>query len=318
MNSMISIIVAVYNIERYLPQCLDSIATQTFKDWECIVVDDGSTDGSGRICDEWASRDKRFKVIHQANKGLSCARNTGIEAATGKYIAFVDGDDYLHPRMYELLVQAAEEHDCELVMTRGRSINEDDLKVYEINGSPTTSILSEDEMVKFSFMPHLDVNFFMGYAWNKLYRKSLIGTERYRDVVCEDMDLNLRLYPQCNHAVLVNAEAYYYRHRGGSISHSPEFLLDAIPTKAQFFVEHVEGRGYDCEATILRYLFRRICFIKQEWLNTTKQSLAFERAADAYRLIKHRLKDLGLVKSLYLRIAYNYPWFHRLVLKVKK
>ncbi len=90
----ISIIVPVYKVERYLLKCLDSILAQTFEDWECLLVDDGSPDGSGRICDEYAAKDARFKVIHKQNEGVGAARNTGLEHASGQYVAFVDSDDF--------------------------------------------------------------------------------------------------------------------------------------------------------------------------------------------------------------------------------
>ena len=101
--SKISVIVPVYNVEQYLPQCLDSIINQTYKNLEIICVDDGSPDNSGKILDEYAKKDKRIKVIHQENQGVSVARNTGLDNATGKYIGFVDPDDWIEADYYETL-----------------------------------------------------------------------------------------------------------------------------------------------------------------------------------------------------------------------
>lgn len=103
----ISIVVPVYNVESYLKRCLDSIQNQTFQAWECILIDDGSKDNSGKICDDYSIRDKRFRVIHQNNKGVSSARNAGLENAKGKYIGFVDSDDWIEPNMYEYLYNDA-------------------------------------------------------------------------------------------------------------------------------------------------------------------------------------------------------------------
>ena len=101
---MISVIVPVYNVEPYLRKCLDSILAQTYRNLEILVIDDGSTDGSGRICDEYAGRDERIKVFHTENHGLSCARNLGLDNANGEWIGFVDSDDWIEPDMYEVLL----------------------------------------------------------------------------------------------------------------------------------------------------------------------------------------------------------------------
>lgn len=116
MKPVISVTVPVYNVEKYLRKCLDSLANQTLHDVEFILVDDGSTDGSGDICDEYAARDRRFKVIHQVNGGLSSARQTGLEAATGKYIIVCDSDDWTESDMYERLYTKAEETGADIVV----------------------------------------------------------------------------------------------------------------------------------------------------------------------------------------------------------
>lgn len=124
---LISIIVPVYKAEKYLPDCLDSILAQTFRDFELILVNDGSPDNSGRICDEYASKDNRINVIHKINGGASTARNTGVEAAHGKYIGWVDADDRIAPDMYATLFRLAESYkadiaDCQYYMVKGNII----------------------------------------------------------------------------------------------------------------------------------------------------------------------------------------------------
>jgi len=115
---MISIAMATYNGEKYLARCLDSIVAQTFSDWECILVDDGSCDNSGKICDEYAVKDTRFCVIHQQNAGVSVARNAGLKAAKGEWIAFVDSDDWIDPNTYEVAVKTAFDNGADLVQWR--------------------------------------------------------------------------------------------------------------------------------------------------------------------------------------------------------
>ena len=113
---MISVIVPVYNVESYLARCVDSILTQTYQNLEVILVDDGSKDNSGVICDDYARRDSRVNVIHKENGGLSSARNAGIEAAGGEYLAFVDSDDWIEPDAYERLLSAMQKHAAKLVV----------------------------------------------------------------------------------------------------------------------------------------------------------------------------------------------------------
>lgn len=106
MNPLISVIVPVYRVEPFLPRCLDSLRNQTYRNLEILLVDDGSPDNCGKICDEYAEKDHRFRVIHKENGGLSSARNAGLDAATGEFIGFVDSDDWIAPQMYETLLSA--------------------------------------------------------------------------------------------------------------------------------------------------------------------------------------------------------------------
>ena len=115
MGLMISIVVPVYNVEKYLSQCLDSILTQTYKNLEIILVDDGSTDKSGSICDSYKKKDPRIVVIHKENGGLSDARNAGVAICKGDFISFVDSDDYLSPYFYEILMGVAQKRNCDIV-----------------------------------------------------------------------------------------------------------------------------------------------------------------------------------------------------------
>ena len=120
-DSLISIIVPVYNVESYLPYCLESISNQTYTHFEAILVDDGSTDTSGVICDDYCKKDTRFTVIHQENQWLSGARNTGLSAAKGDFFCFVDSDDYIHPRYLEVLYNALEQTGCDVAMVGRKS-----------------------------------------------------------------------------------------------------------------------------------------------------------------------------------------------------
>lgn len=112
----VSIIVPVYKVEPYLNKCVDSILAQTFTDFECILVDDGSPDSCGKICDEYVQKDSRVKVIHQENQGLSAARNSGLDMASGAWIVFVDSDDWIEPDAVEVLYRAALQNDADMAV----------------------------------------------------------------------------------------------------------------------------------------------------------------------------------------------------------
>lgn len=133
----LSIIVPVYNVEPYLRRCVDSILNQTFSDFELILVDDGSPDSCGAICDDYAARDRRIKVIHKANGGVSYARNEGLDIAQGEYIGFVDSDDYIHPKMYEILVGVIEREQVDLVQCGYQRVCPEETTTYfPIDGFP--------------------------------------------------------------------------------------------------------------------------------------------------------------------------------------
>ncbi|MGN0724243.1 MAG: glycosyltransferase family 2 protein [Treponema sp.] len=160
-NPKISIIVPVYNVEKYIRRCLDSIAAQTFTDWECICVDDGTPDASGKICDEYAQKDSRFVVIHKENGGVSSARNVGLDAAKGEWICFVDSDDWVEKEMLEVLYKASIENNAEVVVSG--------LRITDKHGNyqeflPSAGWLS---------MPR-DFQSYFNAPWGKLYRKTII------------------------------------------------------------------------------------------------------------------------------------------------
>ena len=132
------------------------------------------------------------------------------------------------------------------------------------------------------------------------------------------MDFNLRLFPKCNDIIVVNAKAYHYRIRKDSISTSPDFLLDAILGKCRYYLDYIEERDFECENAIIWYLFKRIIFIKSHWLNDDNQNIAFTKIDYAYHLIKQKLHLLGLIRSLYIKVAYKWPLLHKIVLGMRR
>ncbi|MBO4674921.1 MAG: glycosyltransferase [Elusimicrobiaceae bacterium] len=175
-SPLISIIVPIYNVEKYLSQCLDSIVAQTYQNLEIILVDDGSPDNCGKICDEYAAKDSRIKIIHQVNAGLSAARNAGLEIAMGEYIGFVDSDDYIESDMYEYLYGLIKRDNAAMAMC---AICQDEGFV-------------DDRQCKFPYLliPTLEIFQFSNWppVWNKLYRRDFISTLRFNTTVSNGED----------------------------------------------------------------------------------------------------------------------------------
>ena len=234
-EELISVIVPVYKVEAYLNKCIDSIISQTYKNLEIILVDDGSPDNCPKICDEYAKKDKRIKVIHKKNGGLSDARNNGLRIATGKYIGFVDSDDYIDDGMYEYLYSLIKKYDADISTCGYRNFGEyeyDDLVPKEemcIDKIEALKKLSEDAIVK-------------NYAWNKLYKKELFidnNIEYPVGVIMEDVATTYKLFELCNKIVIGNNIFYNYLRRGGGITgeKGKELLRHHIENTLQRF-EH--------------------------------------------------------------------------------
>lgn len=214
----ISIIVPVYKVEPYLERCVESILAQTFQDFELILVDDGSPDNCGAICDAFARRDNRVRVIHKENGGLSSARNIGIDVAEGKYIGFVDSDDWVTKDMFEYLLNILEEYDCDIssvtyVLTNGTSkFNQPpiEVKLYEGNES-LQYYLFEGMSKRIADYP----------VWIKLYKKELFSDLRFpTGQLFEDGATNFILLQKAKRYIKSNKISYFYFQDGSSITRS--------------------------------------------------------------------------------------------------
>lgn len=228
-QSLISVIVPVYKVEQYLPQCVESLLNQTCPNLEVLLVDDGSPDGCGSLCDGYAERDSRVRVIHKPNGGLSDARNAGIEAARGDYLAFVDGDDWVEPDAYSAMLAAAEQYGAELVCA-GRYDEDGQTGAQTLGLCPEREeLLPAEEVVRRIFhWAQLD-----SAAWDKLYARRLFEGIRYPvGRVCEDVPTTYRLVLRAGSAVLLPRPIYHYRHRAGSITTS------AVSEKTFHFSQH--------------------------------------------------------------------------------
>lgn len=228
---MISVIIPVYNVSAFLPRCLDSVLRQPFLR-EILLVDDGSTDDSGKICDQYAGFDSRITVIHKENGGLSSARNAGLDRATGEYVAFVDSDDFLEPDAYGILLNAAREQSCDLVCAGRYDLEEATGRKTPGLCPEREAVISGQELVKRIFTwQGVD-----SAAWDKLYRRSLFEGIRYPEgMICEDVPVTYRLALRAGRIAMVPRCLYTYCHRPNSIT------TTAVSEKSFHFCRHAEG-----------------------------------------------------------------------------
>lgn len=259
---MISVIVPIYNVEEYLPACIESILNQTYKDLEILLIDDGSTDNSGKICDKYARMDNRCIVFHQANKGVSEARNTGLNYATGEYISFVDGDDYIHPQMIEILYEEIKKEDYDFSMILHEMVWQYK-KTQNIISNFNTKTISQDQLMASLFnkspseinLP--EVHFQV--VWNKLYKSEIIGNSRFIKTGTEDTEFNNRIYLKCNRGILVFATAYYWFQRYTSMTHQT-VNLNTIDRANSYYLcwKRIPPHREDYQGLCLEKLYKTI------------------------------------------------------------
>ena len=243
---LVSVIVPVYNVEKYLGRCLDSVIDQTYRNLEIILINDGSTDSSGEICQHYAEKDPRIRVLTQKNRGLSAARNTGLDHMTGEYIVFVDSDDYISSYFVETLLSKLLEFGVEVVASDQCVVreNENDAQMnphFAENSDFCERISREgaldpaDERIQKVLIP----------AYNKIYKGALFERIRFQEgKTCEDIFIFHKIYMQVNEVCYVKMKMYAYRQRENSISREhgiPRVSMDCIEAQFErmaFFKEH--------------------------------------------------------------------------------
>lgn len=222
----ISVIVPVYNSEKYLARCVDSILNQTYTDIELILVEDGSPDNCPTICDNYAAADNRVRVIHKQNGGVSTARNAGLDVATGDYIAFVDSDDYIEPDMYEKMMNKVKEYNCDIVLCDCLKEYEDYSEIYSHN---VRQGYYNNDQLKSEYYPHLLIMENVEYPatisnWLMLWKKKLNTVDmRYEPGIkySEDLLFGARLMLKAESFYYMKDEAYYhYMMNPDSVTHT--------------------------------------------------------------------------------------------------
>ena len=324
-NELISVIVPVYNGEKYLPRCLDAITAQTYTNLEIILVDDGSTDGSGRLCEEFAARDSRARVIHQPNAGLWAARNTGQGASHGAYLFFPDSDDYFHRDTIRLMYEALQRHPaCDFAIV-GRKITERLDEDVDSPVAPPEREVSPEEMMTGLFGAEERKNDrFYVYMWNKLFRRAFIEdlpSRRY--LRSQDFDFNIRAFLKADRAVLIDSDLYYWYQHPGSLIKAPEAWDIYYACRSDIcyrnYMELPAARPY--AHFLLGRLYKLMVFWKNRNYKKETQAAVF-RACRQYerdtRRAYLRERRIPLREKMITLTLLHAPWLAHLAMKATK
>lgn len=293
-NPLVSIIIPIYNVENYLEQCIISVVHQTYKNLEIILVNDGSSDNSGKICDDFALMDKRIKVIHKMNGGLSSARNAGIDIAKGEYLGFVDSDDTIEPFMYEKLMTAIKRDGTDLAVCAINYVFENGKKLTKTNLGKDTIFDFYDAIIEMNSHRIFDMG-----AWSKLYHKKLFSNLRFPlGKLSEDYYIMYKIFDCAQKVSYVSTPCYNYLQRQNSITRNVkinheheyaaktqmEYLSSKYPelntlghtayaSAALTVYDSYIKNGVKCTKANLRH-FKKIVEENKEYINSSDNALA--------------------------------------------
>lgn len=242
-HPLISVIIPVYKVEKYLEQCIRSVVSQTYRNLEIILVDDGSPDQCPRLCDEWANKDSRIRVIHQNNRGLAAARNSGLDVASGKYIGFVDSDDWIEPDMYESMLHDLLEANADIAYTCSyHALSNGEISTKHLVHKAHL-VLSNGAGFKYINLP----GYFGVAAWDKLLKRTIVGDLRFPEDARRDEDYGFA-YATLDRAQTVvydSTPKYYYRQSIGTLSNSVSMIGTHAVEETEKMVEMVERKYPD-------------------------------------------------------------------------
>lgn len=272
----VSIIIPVYNVERYVKKCINSVLSQSYTDYEIILVDDGSTDASGEICDRFAEQYRQISVIHQSNMGLGGARNTGIAASKGDYLLFIDSDDTVNLRLVEKCIEKAEKYGCDIVLFDAVAVYPDgsqgDLYTFPL---PAGAPLDNRQIKALAYVSG---------ACNRMYKRELFTCHNIlfpNKVWYEDLRTIPKMAPFVKSAYYENTEPlYYYLQRDGSIMHTPDFdriikeRIDALLDVQEYYDRLEYSQNYHAELQFL-WLYHGYFLPVREMVNTGKTFVTY-------------------------------------------
>lgn len=273
MNKKVSVIIPVYGVEKYLDRCVNSIIHQTYDNLEIVLIDDGSPDNCPKMCDEWAKRDDRIKVIHKQNGGLSDARNAGLEICTGEYILFVDSDDYIDLTMVEKLLTQLENDNSDICIAHFSKFYDGELPCKKY--SKATEVLSTEDALLRLTPKHYDLSFVT--AWGKLIKKEIIKNLRFaKGKIHEDEFMCHHLLGNCKKISCTYEPLYFYYINGGGI-------VNSKVTKSKL--------------DVIEAMKDRIQYVSKEYPNLLPETV--QNALETYQFVYCQIRYKGADKEIF-------------------
>jgi glycosyltransferase involved in cell wall biosynthesis len=318
-GTLISIIVPVYNVESYLCACVESVLNSTYQNFEVILVDDGSSDKSSVLCDQFASQDNRIKVFHQHNLGIARARNHGLAESLGDYVLFMDSDDIIHPDMLKVLVAAIKKDNYDFSMAYGKRVHEENVgKVVASCIECKRDLSGAQELTQQMCMAGLyDLKTYQyQVVWNKLYRKPSIKGIRFNDVASEDLDWNNRFFLKAKRGILIPQELYYYVQRSGSMMNQGVNIgvIERLKT-ALHCLKQIPKENRAFRAHSLKYIYKTFLYVRYKCSKCTVAFMSDVKAfgKQMYNETHDELatSELSLIRRISLILFYRFPILYR-------
>lgn len=320
MNDLISIIVPVYNVSDYIEKCVKSILAQTYENIEIILVDDGSKDDSGNKCEQLKQMDKRIKVIHKENGGLSSARNAGIDIAKGKYLTFIDSDDYVNVDFIKVLYNNLINYKSDISAVSVKKVYNQNQDTHEFNKSNITIT----EGIEKYYNIYNSKAFVTVVSWNKLYKRKIFENLRYKEgILHEDEEIIHKILSKANRIVYDDAKLYYYFQRNNSIMNKYNIKRLQIVQSLENRIDYFKEINEDILVDISKYYYLTVLTINYSFLNKTipnyidyKSSLKI-KIKNLYREIKNS-KYLSLNQKIKLKLCVYFPYLTIMIFNIKK
>ena len=279
MEKVISVIIPVYNVEKYLPTCMESVLGQTYPALEVILIDDGSTDSSGRLCDQYAAKDSRVRVIHQKNAGAGAAKNTGLRAATGEYLAFLDSDDYLETDAYEHMVSLLEQSGAEVVQCSFRN-------VFVTNHQDVVTLPQRQEFTVREYLLRFTTDWTCGMMTEKLYQRWLFDGIFFEEGnVIDDDYFTYQGIMNCQKVIRDPKVIYNYRQRKSSVTVRTDYRERTITDRLDYLVKRkkkISQRFPELKKAFDLHYLRMLLWLSEDPWITQRSLKQIQTAAEDY------------------------------------